>query len=699
MLEKINDIFKRSPLLGNVLFFFLLLSVGIQKFIYYDNLIIRIFPVVILAVVALITRFPAKSFSEYKKKNHFLAALVAAAILFVNYYYVLGIEKVYYYLYRHSDPFDYVLIGLFFIFNVILSYWIAFSMIPSKGSVSKKKMIRTLILFGSLFFLFVLYLPLDSFIGNIDNFDFSVKEFALYLVGYFISLTIISSLVFLKLGKKVQGIVYRIVLAVLLASFVQYMFMNKKLPYLDMTAEGSHWDILTLSINIAVWVLIFVAVFLLPKFTKKKFAKISTALAGLILAFHVVSLIILLIFAPSIVYGEKIQYFFDGSNQYTLSSKNNVIVIVLDAYDNSDLKTHYENNPELFSNLNDFTVYTNTTSRFDSTVTSVNQFAGGCDFNTEYSIKEWLDSGWNSDNTKKFYSAMHEAGYECNAYNFELPYLEYAYGKFDNIVSYDEPKELKVAQFRVNAFLDDFGKLALYRCAPYIGKTALATTFDEMTFHFYAWYSETTTMNYYNSDYLDNLDIKITNDNNVFLYNHLYGVHEPCDFEVEDAKCYQIIDSVIAQLKEKGIYDNSTIIFMSDHGKHRVEDVAIDSSPIFIIKKAGETSDSITFNNAPISLDDFMGTVATCAGLDDPTQYGTSIYDFDDDTQRDRVVYEKWYVPDLPAVYSAGHLSYMSKFNAFVRFNIKSNVSEIKDIDPLKEEEGIEILPMKEYFG
>ncbi len=652
----------------------------------------------ILLIVALITRFPARAFDDTKDKNPLLALALTLPFLFVTYYYVLGIEKVYYLLVRHKDGFDRLLLAFFLVFNVMLSYWIAYALIPLKKEISRKKLIRTFVLFASLFFLYVLYLPVDSFVGNIDNFDFSCKEFIWYYVAFFISVTVITSLAFLKLGKKIQGYVYRSVLALLIASFVQYMFMNKKLPYLDMTSEGSHWGIVTHLINISVWIAIFVLVFLMPKFLKKKFAKVSTVISGLIFAFHLVSLIIVLIMAPAKVYGEKIKYYYDGSEQYQLSNKENVVVVVLDAYDNSDLMAHYNEDPSMFSSLKDFTMYTNTVSRFDSTVTSVNQFAGGCEFDTEYSIKDWLDHGWNSDNTVNFYKAMHDNGYKCNAYNFELPYLEYAYGKFDNIKSYDKPRELKVVQFRVNAFLDDFEKLAIYKCIPYFGKTLLATTFDETTFHFYAWYDESTTMNYYNNEFLENLDYTLTDDK-VFLYNHLYGVHEPCDYEVEDARCFEIIDEVIKELKDKGVYDNSTVIFMSDHGKHRSGDETIGSSPIFMIKRTGETGDEISFNAAPISLDDFMGTVALCAGLDDPSQYGTSIYDFDEDSERTRIVYEKWYVPDLPAVFSAGHLSYMSKFNAFVKFEVKSNVSDIKGIDPLKDKEGLEILPMKEYFG
>lgn len=652
----------------------------------------------ILLIVALITRFPARAFDDTKDKNPLLALVLSLPILFVTYYYVLGIEKVYYLLVRHKDGFDRLLLAFFLVFNVMLSYWIAYALIPLKKEVSRKKLIRTFVLFASLFFLYVLYLPVDSFVGNIDNFDFSCKEFIWYYVAFFISVTVITSLAFLKLGKKIQGYVYRSVLALLIASFVQYMFMNKKLPYLDMTSEGSHWGIVTHLINISVWIAIFVLVFLMPKFLKKKFAKVSTVISGLIFAFHLVSLIIVLIMAPAKVYGEKIKYYYDGSEQYQLSTKENVVVVVLDAYDNSDLMAHYNEDPSMFSSLKDFTMYTNTVSRFDSTVTSVNQFAGGCEFNTEYSIKDWLDHGWNSDNTVNFYKAMHDNGYKCNAYNFELPYLEYAYGKFDNIKSYDKPRELKVVQFRVNAFLDDFEKLAIYKCIPYFGKTLLASTFDETTFHFYAWYDESTTMNYYNNEFLENLDYTLTDDK-VFLYNHLYGVHEPCDYEVEDARCFEIMDEVIKELKDKGVYDNSTVIFMSDHGKHRSGDETTGSSPIFMIKRTGETGDEISFNAAPISLDDFMGTVALCAGLDDPSQYGTSIYDFDEDSERTRIVYEKWYVPNLPAVFSAGHLSYMSKFNAFVKFEVKSNVSDIKGIDPLKDKEGLEILPMKEYFG
>jgi len=163
--------------------------------------------------------------------------------------------------------------------------------------------------------------------------------------------------------------------------------------------------------------------------------------------------------------------------------------------------------------------------------------------------------------------------------------------------------------------------------------------------------------------------------------------------------CYEIAYNLVAQFKELGIYDDSTIIFMSDHGAHRDRVLSNGSSPIFIVKQPGESHDSIQFNNAPVSLEDFMGTIAVNAGLSDPGQYGTSVYDFKEGDERVRYTYERLYDKRLPVVYTKGYMTYMVKFNAYAKYVVTDTVDDNIGINPLNSDSHIEILPMKEYFG
>ena len=127
-----------------------------------------------------------------------------------------------------------------------------------------------------------------------------------------------------------------------------------------------------------------------------------------------------------------------------------------DAFDNLMFSEAVKEHPDYMDGLNDFTIYTNTSSVFDSTVTSMNQMFGNCSFDNTLSLNDWLDSGWNSETTTSFYDAMHEDNYICNAYNFELSEKSYLYGRFDNVEKFDKPKSIKPEQFAIRRFTDDF---------------------------------------------------------------------------------------------------------------------------------------------------------------------------------------------------------------------------------------------------
>ena len=698
MINKIQAFLTKNQVITRILSYILILQLGLQQKIYFNYVAYRILFVLILLVATLLCGIPAKAVEKLKKENIRTALIVTVPILFIIYYYIIGIGKTFIFFRSHHTAIDILLLAVFFILNLIMSFGLALYLIPGKDENSKKHLVTSFLVVSSNVFLITLYIPIDTYIGNIDNFEFSCKPFILYLVFLFLSVSVIFSLIISKLKDKMFKIVTRFLTGLMIGSVVQYMFMNKHLPYLDKGGDLTVNDPKILVVNTMIWILIIAGIFILSKILKEKSDKIINIVGALLLAFHVVSLVMLLCLAPGKVYSTKVQYFFDNTKQYELSSDKNIIVITFDGYDNSYAKKYNSEHPEAFEKLKDFTMYTNTTSTFDSTATSVNQFLGNCNFNNEVSLDEYMDLGWNSEETVGFYDAMHKAGYECNSYCFETPDSSKQYGRFDNVSRYDKPQELEYYMFDLNKFHKDFIAVSYYRSMPYLIKNAVSMLFSDETFRYYIMYYDNDKADEVNYDYLNKMDYTCTSGNK-FYYTHLRGIHQPCDTETENKYCFMIMYKLIDELKEQGVYDSSTIIFMADHGFHKEEEQysSIGSSPLFMIKEAGAENESMRFSNAPISLEDFMGTIAVNAGIDDPEKYGTSIYDFNEDSERTRVVYEMIYDPSLPNIYSEGHLSYMIKYNAFSKYEVKESVEEIKGKDPFTDD--VEILPMKVYFG
>ena len=698
MSETISYLKKNSFVL-KALFLVLALSLSLQGIV-YTGITTRIIFSFALILFAFISGFPFKVLNyKLTKQRYIQGFILSIPVIFILMFLNIGIRTPFYLFKRYSDGLVQTMISIVYILmDLVLSYWIGLSLSFSTDKAYKTKRFKIGLAVAAFFMIHVLYLPMDSYLGNIDDFEFTSLNFIFYFLAFFICAVILGTLALVRLKDKKFDIVYKIFLILDIGSFVQYMFLNKHLPFLDLTGNTMVWDISVLIVNTLIWIFISASVFILPRFLKKYNDKVWNMTSGLIFSYHVVAFILLLVLAPTNAFSIKVQYYFDTSGQYTVSKNDNIIVMIFDAYDNRLMKEKYEKDPEEFDFLKDFTMYTNTTSVFESTIPSVNQFAGGCKFDNEMPLKEWLDTGWNSENTVNFYNAMHDAGYKCNAYNFELPYLENGYGKFDNIIGYDEPQELEVEYFNINKFFDEFEALAFYRSMPYLVKNLISLTFNGESFKFYMYYFEINKSNMQNLEYLAEQDY-ITTDDNIFMINHLRGVHTPCDVDAESKNCYEIAYNLVAQFKELGIYDDSTIIFMSDHGAHRDRVLSNGSSPIFIVKQPGESHDSIQFNSAPVSLEDFMGTIAVNAGLSDPGQYGTSVYDFKEGDERVRYTYERLYDKRLPVVYTKGYMTYMVKFNAYAKYVVTDTVDDNIGINPLNSDSHIEILPMKEYFG
>lgn len=583
-------------------------------------------------------------------------------------------------------------------FGCIIFYILSLFIKNTKGLV--KKYAKALLAGLALSFLFNIYLPIDSFVGNISNFEFPIQEF----IGWQLVFCAVCAFAFATLlciiPDKIFKYVYVVFLGLAVAFYVQYSFLNGKLSLLGVSNDELSVSASTKILNIIVWIAIIAAVSVVVILLKKKKDQVDIIGYGLYLALHIVSCILLLVFAPKEIYGVTTEYYFDSSEQYVVSKNNNVIVIVFDCFDNSYVAPFHEAHPEYFDGLKDFTLYTDTCSVYDSTVTSMSQMFGGAEFDNTLGKYDWFDACWNSEKTTTFYDELHKNGYTCNCYNFEMPEPQYLYGKFDNLKKYDEPHKLELESFDYDNFRRDFAKLAFFRSLPYCLKGSIE--FDGLSFREIAIYKISTECYYRNADYYANMNITLSDtDNNYFMVNHLNGTHQPCDQDVEIMNSFMIMEGVVDQLQQLGVYDNSTIIFTSDHGYHNEQaEFGWGATPLFLIKPPHTTQDQIVFTSTPEWHEDMMGTIAYLSGIDQdvaPKFFGDTIFDYNEDSVRTRIWYDRVYDESVPAIYSTGRLNYTTIYNAYCKYEFTGSSDCLYGKVPGSE--GTEILPMTEYFG
>ena len=114
----------------------------------------------------------------------------------------------------------------------------------------------------------------------------------------------------------------------------------------------------------------------------------------------------------------------------------------------------------------------------------------------------------------------------------------------------------------------------------------------------------------------------------------------------------QGLKEYLTQLKELGLYDDASIIITADHG-----DKENNMQVIYFIKQPGETHEKMQSSEAPISHDDFPGTLLQLMGCAADDYDFTTIFDFTEDDERERTVMVNTMDKNYPKVPKYGSFS------------------------------------------
>ena len=501
--------------------------------------------------------------------------------------------------------------------------------------------------------MFLLLGPAEIYYTNINEFNFSFINFGFIFIGIAIVLLAVGAIVLSILPKILYGLSVSLIFGFSLMSYVQNMMLNKNIFKEDgTTVDWTQFSKYT-KLNTVIWASVIIII-LVIFFIKKSSVKIFGIISLFFGAFQMITYLVVVancVMAPSNDIDNH--YVFSGKDQLSFG-KENIIVLLLDHYSNTDFENelYAVNSQGVESVMHDFTYYNNADSHYNFTFPSMPSMLTGEAPNVDMKFNEWLDYAWNSEKCTNFYDELHKGGYKCVIFSGIDAYavlgnIKNLDGKFDNIIR-DEPIINHGLMCRL------LEKETVYRYSPYIVKPKFemrSNAFNDT----YVYQNEDTVLAYENSKYMDRLKnegVKVDEGiDKLFTFTHLQGMHGPyitgtngelveettSDITIQGLHC--IVDEYLRQLKSCGVYDNSTIIIMADHGD---EEVDLAPQPIFFIKLPNEHHDKMQINSAPISYDDFQATILVLAGLD-YEGYGTTIFDWNSDDIRKR---ELWYPVD-----------------------------------------------------
>lgn len=497
-----------------------------------------------------------------------------------------------------------------------------------------KKRIFLLSLINNLFFAFTLIVfgPYEIFISNTNDFTFTFREFWWMPVSAAIVYIIVATLIMVVLPQKISHICNNLVFSFTLCCYIQAMFLNGKMRTL--IGEQIYWSITTIIFNLMLWICIFIATFLLWHFVPKYWQNILLFFSGALICMQAVALISLLI-STDVLYAERNGYI-SAEGMLELSENENVIVFILDYFDGRTMNSILSKNPDFLQPLEGFTYFPNATSVYSRTYPSIAYLLTGnmCYFDEEPFT--WVNNAYDNSN---FLPTLYDNQINIGLYTYD----SYIGDNAQNLIYNYIPSRLSLKYKNTVKYMF---KMLLYRDMPYIAKQRFEYDVNDINWNVTGY---TLISEYKNFDdewfftALDTRKLSLSDSTGTFRFYHLGSCHlDLTNSEPYGIRSLEIVYEYLDQMRNLGIYENSTIIIVADHG-YSGGGSSLDlphktAVPLFIVKPAGTSTEKLAISDAPISHTDFIPTILGGFYLD-YSDYGQSVFDIPETAERERYYY------------------------------------------------------------
>ena len=517
-----------------------------------------------------------------------------------------------------------------------------------------------------------LVLPGVLFLNNRDEITVYPVDFArALLTGAVVHFIVIAGIGVLLLTWRQLELFYTFLFAVTLAGYLQDMLLNKSLQAMDGGLQ--EWSRTTLWINNIVWIALIGGIFLLRALLRKKNVRKAYAMiAGYLCLVQAVSLGYLAVSQMIAQSGgeedaAEDEWILATDGALELHPDNNVLVFILDAYDEQILEKVLAEDPDFLAPLDGFTYYPNATSLYAYTSTSLPYLLSDVEWPVGMELSEYADYAFEQGG---MLDDIADAGYAIDIYT-DMKYITGANtGKLRNYVPYDRPACDTWDTVRM------MDRCARYQMAPYMIKYRYWYTTDALQAlsrnegHTKDWAVWAT----YNDHPFYNAltQTGLTSEKNAgykgdFKFYHMYGAHPPYHLkedlstETEDRLDYdgmisqakgslKVVFEYIRQLQSLdggGSYDNATIVITADHGHHSMYEPDVvnfrkglqlgdTSTPILLVKKAHQTWEGVRENDAPVSHTEMIAEIMAAINPEAAADYGRTLDEVPETEERTR---------------------------------------------------------------
>lgn len=512
-----------------------------------------------------------------------------------------------------------------------------------------KKLASSFIFSAFGIFTLVFFSPIEVFLGNPSDFKISINVIVILLGLVALVSTVIFSLLASLLPIKALKILNLTILATTLCYYIQSLFLNGSLIALD--GEELILSTSTKVINLLIWVLIFGLVFaawlILKKCKKEKLFITATKYVAVVLFVMQLTGFLSLFLSYDRVENENKSLYYSSEGRFEVSNEKNVVYFVIDYCDSSIVEETLKEDPDLFKGLEGFTYYPDNIYTHCRTFPALTYLLSGEKCYYDLPTTEYLNTSF-ADN--EFMGAIDDLNTDVRIYTNPI-YTGTAVREYAD--NYKSSVSNSLSDVKKLELIKEALKISGFRGMPYIAKERFAYDSDVINDKCIIKHDDyapiTHDFEFYNS--IKSTKISINEEYSpAFRFYHLYGSHPGAKINenvetVSRATLPQalrgdmkIIKEYINQLKELGVYDNTTIIITADHGIPTT-DIVRPQTCLLLVKEAGaDTSAPLKTSNAQVSHDDLFPTIIKALG-GDYKQFGESIDEIKENVNRKRYHY------------------------------------------------------------
>ncbi len=462
------------------------------------------------------------------------------------------------------------------------------------------------------------YEPIVLYANNMNDFWFDFGTLLGTIIPITLSMIVIITVFYMLIyivcilckKPKIYYGIFTVTIFLFVYCYIHGNFLIGSLPAL--TGVKIEWGGYIVENIISIILAVILLITFIVGIVKLKTGKLFkySLFAPAIIAFMMIASLSSILFTNDI-YGHKgISTFSTNKNLNKISTTKNFYILTLDCTDSAIFNAEVEK--KYSREFADFTYFKDGMAGYSLTRDSVPLILTGIWNHNEGKFDEYSSNAYSNS---PFLNYLKSDGYDMNIYSTEITWnnadalaisnMSFDTGDWDRVAFIKE--ELKYVLFKYLPFpLKQYSRIEGMDFKRIINQThGNIAVFD--------WDN----LNYYNN-VIHGQNEEITDA--LFQYVHIEGSHPPLnmkedltiipdgtgDYESKNHAAAKIAAAAIQRFKDAGVYDNSVIIIMADHGYNYIhgED---GMNPILYIKGISEKHERISVSNKQVSWADLAG--------------------------------------------------------------------------------------------